>query len=268
MSSPPAAAAPFDQFLEQLDAGMAASHLDSDSAISPDLPSWLRQVIAVLYDGQDAAAAKGWALRVHGELERLGGRVPLAVVHDWHAHGVVPMLVEANALHGGSAEPQQVVGRLHTRALAGEHISKGEWNAAVLPALRDVYRLAYAYADAFSKAYAGAHAYAIDNDYGEERADEFARTYAELNTTANAASFADANALAHASAVADAFAAADAQTYAEAWPFAHVQVYAHACAHQDGSAADGRTAAEDGRLRAAYRHLADRLTDSLARAAA
>ncbi|WP_328760467.1 SpcZ [Streptomyces sp. NBC_00271] len=225
-------------------------------------------MIAVLYDGQDAAAAKGWALRLHGELERLGGQVPLAVVHDWHVHGVVPMLAEANARHGGSAEPQQVVGRLHTRALAGEHISEAEWNAALVPALRDVYRLAYAYGDAFSNAYAGAHAYAIDNDYGQERADGFARTYAELNTTANARSFADANALTHAGAAADAFTAADAQTYAEAWPFAHVQVYAHACAHQGGSAANGRTADQDERLRATYRHLADRLTDSLARAPA
>jgi hypothetical protein len=42
MSSPPAAAAPFDQFLEQLDAGMAASHPDDDSTTNPDQPSWLR----------------------------------------------------------------------------------------------------------------------------------------------------------------------------------------------------------------------------------
>ncbi|MFD3585869.1 hypothetical protein [Streptomyces sp. NPDC058683] len=94
------------------------------------------------------------------------------MVHDWHAHGVLPMPAEANARHGGSAEPQQVAGRLHTRAPAGERISKAEWNAARVPALRYGCRLACAYADTFSKA------------------------YAELNTTASARTFADANALA------------------------------------------------------------------------
>jgi hypothetical protein len=269
MSRPPAAAASFDRFLARLEAGMAAPapHADGESASGSDLPDWLWQVVAVLYDGQHAAVSKDWARRLHGDLERLGGAVPFAVVHDWHAHDVAPMLAEASARRGWSEEPQQAVRRLHTRALAGEQIDEAEWNAVLEPVLREAYHLAYAYADAFANAYAGAHEYAIGNDYGQERAAEFAGTYAELNTSANAASFADSNGIASAAATAAAFAAADAHGYAEACPFAHVQVYAHACADQDRTAAQQQRAAQDERLRTTYRRLAEGLADSLARAA-
>ncbi|MEV7320211.1 SpcZ [Streptomyces sp. NPDC093970] len=267
MNSPPAVA-PFDRFLAGLDDGMAASRPVAGPDGHPGPPSWLSQVTAVLYDGQSAADARSWALRVHGELDRLGGWVPLSVVHDWHAHGVVPLLTGAPAGQGGSPGPQREVADLHRRALSGGHVGEAEWNAALVPALRDVYRLAYAYEGAFAKAFAGAHAYAIDNDYGEERADEFARTYAELNTTAGARSFADANALAHAQAMARAFAAADERDHSGSWPFALVQAYAHACAHQGGPVSGGATAGHDDRLRAAYRELADRFADSLSRATA
>ncbi|AYN43229.1 SpcZ [Streptomyces dangxiongensis] len=271
MSRPPAAAASFDALLARLEAGMAAPapHADPCSASGPGLPDWLWQVIAVLYDGQDAAAAaKDWALRLHDELGRLGGRVPFAVVHDWHARAVAPMLAEACARRGLPRGPQEAVRDMHVRALAGERPGEAEWEAVLEPALREAYRLAYAYAEAFAQAYAGAHAYAVANAYGEGRAAEFASGYAELNTGANAASFAVGNALANAGASAAAWAAADAHAYAEAWPFAHVRVYAHAWAGRDGTAAPDEADAQARWLRAAYRRLADGLVECLARAAA
>ncbi|WP_225826417.1 SpcZ [Streptomyces naphthomycinicus] len=269
MNRPPATVVSYDRFLARLDAGPAATadRAEDGSATDPGPPDWLWQVIAVLYDGQDAAAAQDWALRVHGELARSAGRVPFSVVHDWHAHAVAPVLAEASARRGRPREPQEAVRDLHLRALAGGRVTETEWEAVLEPASRDAYRLAYAWADAFADAYAGAHAYALANDYGAERAAEFAGGYAESNTGANVASFADGNALAHAGATAAAWAAADARAYAETWPFAQVQVCALAWA------ADGERPTapeEDGeraeRLRSVYRRLADGLADALVRA--
>ncbi|MET9450566.1 SpcZ [Streptomyces cinerochromogenes] len=260
MNRSPAAAAPasYGRLLARLEAGMTG----------PGLPDWLWQVVTVLHDGQDAAAAGDWAARLHGELARLGGRVPFSVVHDWHARTVAPVLAEASVRRGRPREPQDAVRDLHLRALAGEPVTTAEWEAVLLPALREAYRLAYAYADAFAQAYAGAHAYAVAHDYGAERAAEFAGEYAGLNTGANAASFAEGNALANAGATAAAWAAADARAYAEAWPFAHVQVYALAWAGRERAAAgeEGGDAQRE-RLRSVCRRLADGLVGGLARVA-
>ncbi|MEU2227900.1 SpcZ [Streptomyces sp. NPDC018347] len=265
MSPSPAAAVSSDRLLARLEAGMAAGPVPD-----PALPDWLWQVSAVLYDGQDGAGARDWALRLHGALTRLAGPVPFAVVHDWHARTVAPMLAEASVRRDRPAGPQEAVRELHLRALAGERVTAAEWEAVLEPALRVAYRLAYAYADAFADAYAGAHAYAVANDYGAERAAEFAGSYAESNTGANAASFAEGNALAHAGTTAAAWAAADARAYAETFPFAQVHVCALAWAGREHPATgdeDGERREREARLRAAHRRLADGLVDALARAA-
>ncbi|MEU3862251.1 SpcZ [Streptomyces sp. NPDC028722] len=284
MSRPWATAVSSDRFLARLEAGMAATAPGADGgpASGPGgLPGWLWQVAAVLYDGQDAAEARHWAPRLHDALARLDGRVPFAVVHDWHARTVTPMLAEASARRGRPPGPQEAVRDLHLRALAGERSTEAEWEAVLEPASRVAYRLAYAYADAFADAYAGAHAYAVAHGYGAERAAEFAGGYAESNTGANAASFAHGNARANAGATAAAWAAADAHAYAETFPFAQVHVCALAWAGRerttaqdgdgDGAGAgawDGNSGEGDGRevrLRWAYRRLADGLLDGLAR---
>ncbi|UFR07654.1 SpcZ [Streptomyces sp. Go40/10] len=259
MNRSPAAAVPasYDRLLARLEAGTAG----------PGLPDWLWQVATVLYDGQDAAAARDWAARLYGELARLGGRVPFSVVHDWHAGTVAPVLAEAGLRRGRPVEPQDAVRDLHLRALAGETVTAAEWEAGLLPALREAYRLAYAYADAFAQAYAGAHAYAVAHDYGTERAAEFAGEYAASNTGANAAAFAEGNALANAGATAAAWAASDARAYAEACPFAHVRVYALAWAGRERAAAREEGGDEQReRFRSACRRLAGGLVDSLTRA--
>ncbi|MFB0619617.1 SpcZ [Streptomyces sp. AGS-58] len=270
MSRPPAVPASFGELLARLEAGLVvpARPPEEGSSSGPGLPDWLWQVVAVLYDGQGTAAAKDWAFRLHGELGRLGGRVPFTVVHDWHAHAVAPMLAEACARRGWSPQPQRAVQDLHVRALAGQRTAASEWQAVLGPALREAYRLAYAYDDAFAHAYAGAHAYAVANAYGAERAAEFAHGYAELNTGANVTSFADGNALANAGATAVAWAAADAHAYAAACPFAHARVYAHAWAGRERTAVREGTGEREERLRTAHRRLAGGLVDSLARAAA
>jgi len=248
------AAEPFDHFLAKLEADV----------VGPDreMPSWLWQMAAVLFDGQDAATSTDWARRLYLELERLGGRVPFSVVHDWHAHIVAPMLAESSERRGGDVGLQRAVQQLHARALAKEHVEEAEWKAALGPALQEVYAHAYAYAEAYATARANCYAFAIANDYGEEKSADYAESYAKLNTSANERSYADAHSMANTRAAAAAYSTADAQAYAEAYPSAHVHVYAHAWANQ------GELAGQDERRRAAYRRLADGLTDSLARTAA
>jgi hypothetical protein len=266
LSRPPAAVQASQYFLGRLEAAIAGSH-GSDPAPGSrrDMPAWLVQVAAVLFDGQAAATAKAWARRIHGELERLGGRVPFGVVHDWHAHTVAPMLAQACERLGGAAGPQESVRSLHARALAGERIGEAEWVAVLEPALLQVYRHAFSYAAAYATARASAHAYATANGYSADAAIEFAENYAELSTDANAQSYADANAKANAKAAAAAYAAADDQAYAESYPFAqvaaYVAAYVAAFAGQDVAAGQAR------RRRLAYRYLSDGLAESLARAA-
>ncbi|MFE9404161.1 SpcZ [Streptomyces sp. NPDC006530] len=217
---------------------------------------------ASLFAGQDSGSADAWARRLHAGLGRLGGQVPFRVVHDWHVSTVVPLLAQASVRCGADGEDQEGVRRLHSRALAGERVTETEWAEALGPALGEVYRRAYPYADAHAAASAGAHAYAMDNDYGEERAAEFASVYAELNSDANARSFADANALVNARALAAAFAAADEHALADAYPFAYVRACALAVAGADGAGEEW-----PGRYRAACERLADGLADSVGRVA-
>ncbi|MFE0057865.1 SpcZ [Streptomyces sp. NPDC059003] len=249
MSRTTAAVETRDAFVARLEAGPGG----------PDL-GWVTQVAAALFGGQDADTARVWAVRVHEDLVRLGGRVPFTVVHDWHAHTVVPLLAEAGARRGGDGAAQEAVRALHERALAGERAGEAEWAAALGPALTEVYRYAYAYAEAYATAAANARGYAMDNDFGEEKAAEFATMYAKLNTDANARSYADANAIAHTRLLAAAFAGADEEAFAAAYPFAYVHAYALA----DAERAEQEGRAE--RYRAACGRLADGFTESLARA--
>ncbi|QDQ15123.1 SpcZ [Streptomyces spectabilis] len=250
----------FEQFVELLAAGPTGpKHPVAPGG--PGLPSWLAQLAAALFHGQDEQAARRWALRVHTALGRLGGPVPFDVVHDWHAHAVAPLLAEASARRGGDGAAPDAVRRLHERALAGQRATRTEWTEALGPALTQVYGHAYAYADAYATASVNAREYAMDNDYGEEKAAEFAAMYAKLNTDANARSYADANALANTRALAAAFAGADEQAFAEAYPFAYVHVYALADAER------AEPAGRDERYRAACARLADGLAEALDRAA-
>ncbi|KAA6212571.1 SpcZ [Streptomyces albofaciens JCM 4342] len=276
MSSSPVATEAFTCFLAQLEAGGPGT----DGGGAPDggagnAPAWFMPVVAALFDGQPVEAATDWARRVYGEVQRLEGRIPFGVVHDWHSRTVLPMLVAASVRRGGTGAELETVRDLHERALAGEPGTESEWAAALEPALREVYRLAYAFADAFATAAANARAYAAVNDYGEERAEErageksegkaeeFAAYYEELNTGAHARSFADAHALANSRAVAAAYANEDARAYAEAYPGAYVHAYALAEANRE--VADGQ---EDERCRTAYGRLADGLVGSLEKSAA
>ncbi|MFI6684905.1 SpcZ [Streptomyces sp. NPDC050485] len=226
--------------------GSPAGAEPETSASGEDIPPWPRQLAVALSEG---AAESDGVRRAHAELARLDGRLPFLVVHDWHARTVLPMLLEA----GCDSGPLEAAGQLHARALKGERIDAAAWTAALEPALREVYRLAYPYAEAHATASANAHAYAMANDYGAAQATEFAATYAELNTTANARSFAVANALANARATALAYAEADERAYAETYPCARVHAYALAHAGSGGEAG------------AAYARLAEGLADSLAR---
>ncbi|MBZ4322449.1 SpcZ [Streptomyces sp. SCA2-4] len=230
------------------------------------MPDWLIQLAGALWDGQGSDAVE-WARRTHDACARLDGRVPLAVVHDWHARTVVPLLTEsADGREGGredvDAAPYGAVRALHAGAAAGEPAVADAWTAALEPALRDVYRRAYPYADAHATAAANALAWARTNDYGEAEAQEFANGYADLNTGANVTSYADANALVHARTLAAAYAAADPAAYAACYPYAAVNAYALALAGQGTDTADGR----EERRRAACERLAAGLADSLERA--
>ena len=213
-------------------------------------PAWLVAVLAALAEGDDPATAAHWRQRVDVALDRLAGRVPLRVAYDAAARvlGSTP---------GGDAG--RVVGDLLRRALAGDPVGVDQWRDALRPALRELYRAAYPYAEAHSVAYANAHAYATANGYAPDEVVTFAEQYADLSAGAAAEAFADANALANADALAAALALTDAAAFARAYPAALVRAYTLAVANRADVAA-----APDVR-RAAYGRLVGALTESLRR---
>jgi hypothetical protein len=242
------------------------------------MPAWLAQLVLALSNGrqpasngQQPAGAESWAERIRAELARLAGQVPFAVVHDWHAGTVAPLLAEL-------CPPMRPVGALHSRALAGQSVGEAEWAAALEPALRELYRGAYDYPAAYAVNYANAEVYGTANGFGEQGTREYASYYAELATGANLRAYAEANAIANARLSAAAFATADPASYAEAFPYAAARGYAQAWANAAASTADPADPAIpadpayqvdpadlDARLRAAYLRLADGLAESLAR---
>ncbi|MFJ9445659.1 SpcZ [Kitasatospora sp. NPDC101235] len=224
----------------------------------PAMPSWLAQVSEVLFDGMDADVARTWARRVHQELERLNGRVPFSVVHDWYCSAVGPILTEASARRGGSDAPHEAALALRARALSGGRIDEGTWRTALEPEMRELFRHAYPYAEAYATAAAAAGSYALANGYGEAEAAQYGETYAELNTAANVRSHADANALANSASVAAAYAAADPAAYAETYPSARVRAVVRVHAGRQDERGE----------RATWARLADGLAAGLARAGA
>ncbi len=218
------------------------------------MPAWLAQVVTALFDGQAPAAAREWAARVHALLAGLAWQAPLAVVHDWHASSVVPLL-------GPSCGSLAEVGALHALALAGSPVTSQRWAATLEPALRELYRLAYPYDDAYRVNYDSAHAYGTAHSFGEQGTREYATYYAELATGANLAAHADANAIACARACAVAFADADPVAYARTYPYAATRSYALTLAASEANA----PAAWPARREAAHARLAAGLTASLQR---
>lgn len=245
MSPPPALA----DFLARLEAGPP----DDDCG---GMPAWLAQVVTALFDGQAPAAASDWAARVHALLAGFAGQMPLTIVHDWHASSVVPLL-------GPSCNGLAEVGALHALALAGYPVASQRWAATLEPALREVYRQAYPYDDAYRVNYDSAHAYGTAHGFGEQGTMEYATYYAELATGANLAAHADANAIACARACAAAFASADPVAYAQTYPYAATRGYALALAASE----TGAPAAWPTRREAAHARLAAGLTASLERLA-
>src|SRR5690242_10754011 len=124
------------------------------SYTTADMPQWLFQVAAALVEGQEAATVRDRVARISDQLDRLSGRVPFSVVHDWHAHCVAPTLAELIEPLDRASGLQETVRLLHVRALAGERVSANEWTTALEPALRQVYRHAYAYADSYALTWA------------------------------------------------------------------------------------------------------------------
>ncbi|MEU1756128.1 hypothetical protein ABZ436_26240 [Micromonospora matsumotoense] len=208
-------------------------------------PAWLVAVLAALAEGDDPAH---WRQRVDVELDRLAGRVPLRVAYDATARVLA-------STPGGDVG--RVVGDLLRRVLAGDPVGVDRWRDALRPALRELYRAAYPYAEAHSVAYANAHAYATANGYAPDEVLTFAEQYADLSAGAGAGAFADANALANADALAAALALTDAAAFARSYPAALVRAYALAVANRADVAA-----APDVR-RAAYGRLVGALTESL-----
>ena len=201
------------------------------------LPGWPVQVAAVLLEGMAPADTGQWARQVQDQLARMAARhrqVPFTVVHHWHSGDVGPLLAEAAGHHGEDPAAQHAVTALHDRALAGEAVPEEVWRATLEPALRQVYRWAYAYQDAYTTASDAARAFALSRGYDEAEATAYGESYAQLNTEANARVHAEANASANAAAAAAAFAGADPAGYAACVPYAHVRACLRAYAGGDG----------------------------------
>ena len=150
------------------------------------MPRWLAQMMPWLFDGQQAEDAFAWGLKFYGELKRLNGVVPFAVVHDWTANVVVLLGIEWRELMGVSTDAAKALQALHVRALNKDVAPRYKWFQALQPALRESYTSAEAYAAACDLAAADAYAYA----------DAYANAYA--NAFADADAYADADAFANA----------------------------------------------------------------------
>ncbi|GAB2934287.1 hypothetical protein GCM10027280_22600 [Micromonospora polyrhachis] len=218
-----------------------------------DLPEWLAALLASLGEGRDPDTVAEWTRRVRRELDRLAGRVPFQVVYDWHARLVTSM--------PDDIDDQDRVIELHRRVSSGDRVGATEWSDTLRPVLREWYRAAYPYAEAWAVAQANARAYATANGYRPDEVVEYAEYYANLSTGANAEAYANANAIANADAIGTALAHADESAYALTYPAALLCARALAEANRAGPVGSAQT------LRAVYARLADELVDSLARVA-
>ena len=232
---------------------------------SGQLPAWLLQVLSTLYDGQDPETAARWGRRITRRVPA-DGQLPFAVLHDWQARTVVPMMAAAEQPEGVAEQPAAELRRMHARAAAGNRFEVSDWRAAIEPVLHQLYRDAYGYADAYATAHASASAYAAANNFSPDGAVRFADSYAADSTEANRQSYAESNAVANAALLAVAYTSCDAQAYAETYPFALLSACTHAWANRTAPAADQESAADRPALRqAGYARLAEGLADSLTR---
>jgi hypothetical protein len=253
------------------------------------LPPWLPPVLATLIDGAGAGAEPAWFRRIGDRLRHSGGAVPFAVVHDWQARTVLPLVLTAlkaseasegtdpaEASEGtdpaeasersDSAEAVALLQRLHARAATGEPAEAPVWLAALQPVLHALYRLAYDHTGSYASAHASATAYATANNFSADGALSFAESYAAHSAEANRQSFAESNAPANAAALAAAYAqhggAAAEAAYAEAYPFALVRACAQAAATAPPAPGPDHLGQ---RRQAAFCQLAEGLADSITR---
>ena len=155
------------------------------------MPRWLAQMVPEFFDCQKADDAKAWGLRFYKALSDVGGKVPFAAIHHWHAHTVCPLGIDAAKKLGRDVDPHKALQALHIRALGGEKISADEW--------RPVLKNAYASADACAYAYVRAYAYA-NADAANVHMDAYAKAYAKAYAVAGAYAYADTYAAASADA--------------------------------------------------------------------
>ncbi|WP_405889095.1 SpcZ [Streptomyces sp. NBC_01136] len=215
-------------------------------------PTWFAELTGVLHEGQSETAGADWARRLHTALS--DGRVPvtLDVVHAWHLYTVIPLLAAADARAGRTTAACAALAAAHERALEGRSVTREEWADLLEPVLRQVYRDAYGFEEAFAVAYENARAYAVANGFDGADADKYGTDYAESTTEPNTRAYAEANALANARAVAAAYATADAEAFARTFPGARTRAYA-------------RAVAADARHTSAYARLAEGLLTALER---
>ncbi|MCX4903726.1 SpcZ [Streptomyces sp. NBC_00878] len=193
-------------------------------------PAWFRQAAAVLYEGQEPTRRDTWARELRTALSRSGGRVPLTVTHAWHARTVLPLLAETATRLGQDTAPYEALAAVHHDALTDRTPSASSWTAALEPALRRIYRAAFAYAEAYTTAHDNARAYALANGFTPADADTYGRDYADQTTEPNARAFATANTTANARATATAYATSDPDAYARTFPGARTRAYVRAAA--------------------------------------
>jgi hypothetical protein len=177
------------------------------------MPLWLAKAAGLLFDTRlvegasifPEDAAKTWGLKFYGELERLDGKVPFSVIHDWHANTIGPLVVEFS----GRQEPNPWRGvdrpkslqDLHTAALAGAQIAADEWRPVLLDAFRHIH------ADGrIGPAVTAARRYTLDETVAMN-ADAYASAYvkADAEAFAHAHWFTDASLDAYADHSVDAY---------------------------------------------------------------
>lgn len=166
------------------------------------MPLWLAQMVPWFFDNQEFGPAKEWGLRFYAELKRLGGVVPLSVVHDWQATVVGPLAVETAEKQKRSVEAHKALMAMQAEAASGKKFAADDWRPVLKAAFYDIYSYRYR-ANAYAYTEADAEAAAVANAYTYANAE--AAVYANPDAYANAYADADADADAYANADADAY---------------------------------------------------------------
>ncbi len=161
--------------------GVLGSVLDDPTKCPAQImPRWLAQMVPWFFDNQDFDAAKNWGLRFYAELKRIDGKVPFSVVHDWQANFVCALGVSAAKKRMRDPAVHKALAEMHSKALAGEKLSKEEWKAKINAAYADVCANPYVNAGIYANAYAYADADAYADAY------IYTYTYADAIADANA----------------------------------------------------------------------------------